>query len=207
MQRQQRLIIFGLILVAFAGLVWAVVNSMQSRQRTATLTVQVVPSGSTVTVNGRGVRSSELKVKPGKYTVKASKKGFETYSEDFDIQKNDSKFFGAALVSNSPETANWYTDHPKDQQIAESISGTLVEQGSSEALSNAPLIRALPMIGAGYTYRIDYGYDRKLTGQDTMPVIYVSANTPEARQRALRWMRHQGVDLSDYKIVFKEFKP
>lgn len=206
MPRQQRLIIFGLALVAAVGIVWAVINTFQAKQRTATLTVEVVPGGSTVTVNGRGVRSGELKVKPGKYTVKASKKGFETYAEDFDLKKNDSKFFGAALVSNSPETANWYKDHPKDQQIAESVSTKLAEEGSSEALSNAPLIRALPLIGAGSTYRIDYGYDRKLTGKANMPIIYVSANTAEARQRALRWIRHQGVDISEYKIVFKEYK-
>lgn len=192
-------ILISLIVVAVLGM--GVFWVIQSRQRTASVTIEVVPTGSTITINSKKTRQGLQKIKPQTVTVTAEKDGFETYSQTFVLNKGSKGYFGIALTPNSPSTENWYREHPEDQQLAESISSQETDRTATALDYSAPIVKALPFIGPGFQFKIDYG-TLNPDGSMDRPVIFIRAISPEGREAALDWIRNRGFDVSDYKIIF-----
>lgn len=171
----------------------------QHSKLTASIEIDVAPAGAKVTINGKGTKGGIVKVAPGKYTVQAERAGFATIREDFVLAAGQSGYFGYALVSNSPETADWYSKHPDDQRTAERVSGRRLDNAAQSAENSAPIIKLLPYIGPGFSYRIDYGGDPD--GGDK-PAIYITSDTKQGRTDALNWIKSKGFNPGDYKIVY-----
>lgn len=191
-------LVLTIVTVGFLSAFYIVRSSGSSAQ----LAIEVAPSGSSMKLNGRGVRGGVSKVKPGKYKVTFSYKGFSTVSKDLELAKGDNRYVGVALVSDSPSTANWYQKHPADAKKSEAISSKSFDQSSTDLGINNPIIRHLPLGYNQQEFAIDY---KQADNDPTRIVLLITGKTPKSHQYALKQIREWGFDPTDYEIVFSDF--
>lgn len=161
----------------------------------------VTPVGSAVKIDGHGVTSGKHNLKPGNHVVTASKNGFVTQQQTIILKNNEARFAGFVLVSSSPNTVNWYKQHPTDQSLGESIASRNFDQTSKDATVANPLLKKLPYIGPGFSFRIDYGVPSSKT-KINQTGIYVRYETELGKQAALQWIKNQNVDPSTLDIIY-----
>ncbi len=165
--------------------------------KTAQITVEVAPGDTTITTaNGKRIKKGINRFAPGKIVIRASRAGFENQEQSFELKKGDQEYAGFILVPNSSYTANWYQTHPEDQKTAEGISSKLFDVSSEKQIQTAPLISYLPFIGAGDSFRIDYGP----TDKNGKPIIYISAEGEDYYKAAIEWIKYKGFDPASYTI-------
>ncbi len=173
----------------------------------AKLTIEIAPiNGSKLMVNGQGRRAGSIRVRPGQIRVSVTRTGFGGFNQTITVAKGDKKYVGIILQPNTPATANWYADHPADNSKAQSISSKSFDNDSQQTLAKAPLIKELPFLAAGSEFRIDYGVNPDDTSGNS-PVIYITAPNATARADALTWIKYQGYNSSDYKIIYVNKSP
>lgn len=74
-------------------MVFVFILSIQSLGQTGGLTIETVPSGAKIVINGttRGITPQKLNLEAGTYTVKLEKKGYQTKIVSFIIEANDDR--------------------------------------------------------------------------------------------------------------------
>lgn len=194
--RKPRLILTLLVIIGLLLVIYVV----HLGGRSAQLTIEVAPSGSSIRLNGKGVREGVSKVKPGKYEVTFSHKGFNTILEKVELSKDEKRYVGAVLGSTSPSTADWYQKHPADAKKSESISSKSFDQSTSLKAKALPLLKELPYVDR--YFRIGYGENVNSKDKVSPTAIYVRASSPDNRTLALDWIKQQGFEPSDYEIIF-----
>lgn len=201
----KKILLFIALAVVVIGAIVSVAIYQNSRNKelSASIVLEVVPSGAKSTINGRGVREGTTKLKPGIAEVVITKKGFETARQTVVLKEGESKYLGFVLVSNSPSTADWYQKHPEDAKRAENLSSLNYDQVSADDVKETPFILKLPFISSDEQFRIDYGQSDT---DSNRIVIYISANSQEARNAALEWIRSVGYDPSTLNIVYRPKK-
>jgi hypothetical protein len=194
----------GLLVVLFVG--YLIFSFYRNSVYSAGITVELVPSGSKLTVNSVGTKAGVIKVKPGQVNVTATHAGFTPYTKTLNVTKGNNMYVGIVLASNSNTTARWYQDHTNDGKIAERISSKSFDQTSAQSVANVPFISKLPFLGPGLEFRIDYGQngENDLGGN---PAIYITAPTTEAQQDAITWIKNQGYDPAKLKIIYVTSTP
>lgn len=198
------LLFIALAVVVIGAIVFvAIYQNSRNKELSASIVLEVVPSGSKSTINGRGVREGTTKLKPGIAEVVITKKGFETARQTVVLKEGESKYLGFVLVSNSPSTADWYQKHPEDAKRAENLSSLNYDQVSADDVKETPFILKLPFVSSDEQFRIDYGQSDT---DSNRIVIYISANSQEARNAALEWIRSVGYDPSTLNIVYRPKK-
>lgn len=195
------LLLIALVFISAGALIfYGLYQSSKNKELTASIALEVVPDGAKSTINGRGVREGTTKLKPGVAEIIISKKGFETIKQTVVLKDGEPRYFGFALVSNSASTADWYDKHPEDAKKAEGISSRNYDESSAMASQQEPFLMELPYISGDEEFRIDYGLRLSADNQAT---IYISANTQEAKNAALLWIKSLGYDPSKMNIVYR----
>jgi len=174
--------------------------TVRENSYTAKINLLVAPAESKILINGQGRGSGLIRVKPGKYKITVTMSGFSTYTITVNALKGQTKLVGAVLVSNSPTTANWYYNHPSDEKIAEGISSKANMAASQQAVQTVPLIQLLPFTGPGFEYQINYGSEPG--SSSAIPIIYITAQSQQAQQDALAWIRTVGYNPSKMTIQY-----
>ena len=207
MQRKNPLI-WPLLLIGFvviAGLIFLL--SKHTASQVARINVAVSPASAVITINGQPAKSGENSVTAtGSFEVVAKKSGFASISQFVTVKRGDNTYVGLILTPNGSATANWFYEHPSDEQISSEIISKQYDISSNQSAQSVPLIKKLPYLGTGLLYRVDYGVDPNHSSSTT-PAIYITANTPQGRQNALYWITSEGYDLSQLKIVFINSQP
>ena len=198
LQKNSRLLIIGAVLVVLAVLAY----TFNKAQYSATLKIEVAPQSATIRLNKKIVKAGLVRVKPGPVTVTASRSGFKTETISLSVARNETRYVGIPLISNAPETADWYEQHPADAKIFEGISSKSFDQNSTNIVRNQPFLKLLPFTAAGLEFRIDYGPSLE-EPDSTKQAIYISANTQEARASALIWITNQGYDPKKMELVYQ----
>lgn len=196
---KKRLIIIA-SLVGLLGIGLISQQIYQSVKYPAVINIEVAPSDAKIKINGQAARSGKVRVKPGSYTVAASRAGFADYSVRATAAKNKPGYAGLILYSNSAATADWYQTHPKDRKLVEAISSKNFDAASSAQVKSEPFILKLPFIAPGDEFKIDYGPPNSQSGG--RPVIYIRAGSEEAQNDSKTWIRAQGFDPDKLYIVF-----
>lgn len=164
------------------------------------LNVEVVPRDAKISINDRAVRIGVNKISPGNIKVKVTRIGFKDNEQSLSIKRGETRYLGVALESNSPSTANWYTEHPREQKLAEAVSSKNFDLDTVFQAEKYPLIKILPQYF--HYFSIGYGASPQYPKDPTHIAIIVKAATPFNRRLALRWIKDNGYEPSDYEIVF-----
>lgn len=170
------------------------------------LDVEVTPQSSKIVVDGQGVGAGKVAVVPGQHSITVSKEGFATKNLSASTSVNQTVFVGAVLKSNSPDTANWYYDHPDDQHLIDGIGSHQADYEQKVALQVTPFLKQLPLIyGNGHGGIINISPGAPMP-PSTLPAIYITAQDPRDRQSAVTFIRSRGYNLADMNLVFKDMQ-
>jgi len=170
-----------------------------NNQKSAKITLLVVPNTADITINGNNYNDGQVNLKPGKYVLKASLSGFSTQQENFTVTKNQKLLVGFVLSSNSPSTTNYYSDHPNQEALSEALADNLNNQYSNETINKEPIVKFLPHDGPNFTYSINYSNNTK---NPTEPIIQITANNPLSTDAALNWIKLMGYNPADLNLQF-----
>ncbi|MFZ1249552.1 MAG: PEGA domain-containing protein [Candidatus Saccharimonadales bacterium] len=202
MQLQTRVIKVIIILPLLAGLLLGIQHFYLTQRYSAKITVEFTPASSTATLDGKKIGAGTLRVRPGSKTIRVTHPGFSEASQVYSLRKHETTYVGVVLESNSPSTTNWYSTHPADQKLVEKIAGLNMESVARKALILEPFIKELPFVGPGGIFRVDYGQTDSATGK---PKIIIQADSKEAADDALSWIRTKGYKPESMKITYQKF--
>lgn len=197
--------VFLVVVVLIIGAVLMIIYLIHYQSLTGTLNIAVSPGDSKITINSGHGKVGINKVKPGGYSVKFSRSGFNTVTKNVVVQKDQIIYVNSVLSPSTPATANWYATHPKDESLAEGISSTNTDQLSQKSVVNNSLITLLPFVGPDFEYRIDYG--QAPGANNNLPVIYITGATPQDQQAGLAWIKSQGFNPATMNIQYVTAKP
>lgn len=97
---KKRLILISSVLIVV--LVFLIGQTIyQSVKYPAILNIEVAPSDAKVKINGKSARTGKAHVKPGNYTVAASRPGFADFSVNTSATKTKAGYAGLILFSNT----------------------------------------------------------------------------------------------------------
>src|SRR5437016_4413137 len=105
----------------FLGLALGGWYTLREHSFSAAISVQATPLSSVITLNGRSARQGVNKVRPGTYKILVIHEGFSDYASVINVARGNNKYVGAILEPSSSATSTWYSTHPTDQKIVESI--------------------------------------------------------------------------------------
>lgn len=198
MMARKRLWVLTVLVLIGGAIILAFITRSNSKN-SSSIELVVAPSDSSMKIDGKEVKSGLIKLAPGRHLVSAQRTGFITQQEDITLANKESRFVGMVLVSNSPDTADWYKTH--DADLVQSINNRLFDQTSKDVTKSNPLLKLLPHIGPALTYRIDYGVPSAAskTGE---PAIYIRYRTELDKQSALKWIKDQEADPASLDIVY-----
>jgi len=168
------------------------------------VTVLVSPTDAAVTLNGTTVSSENLprttQLKPGEYTYTAERSGFETITGTYTVVEDD---INTVLITLSPQT-----DSARQLLTSETETGALEEitglrQAQVTLSDNFAAIEDL----IPYTdrrFRIDAGLSKNDDNDDL--AIYITGESPEYYENALRWLVENDVDTPQYEYIFRTYE-
>lgn len=186
-------------LLALVVFYWIILSI--TRQGETRVTITVVPNDSKIFINNQPAKPGTAYLKPGEYTLKASRSGFK---DDVQTIKVGDKPVDTGLIPrpDSDSARKFLEDNPTIQAQREAIGGQRANQKGQQIESKSPIITLLPFTDIAGPFSIDYGPspDRK----DGVFLI-VSDSSPEGRTNALRWIKQQGYDPTELEIRFYDF--
>jgi len=182
------------IVIVIAGFVLTFNN-----QKSAKITLLVVPNTADITINGNNYNDGQVSLKPGKYVLKASLSGFSTQQENFTVTKNQKLLVGFVMSPNSPSTNNYYYKHPTQEMLSEALADNLNNQYSNQTIKKEPIVKFLPHNGPDYIYSINYAVN---PNSQTEPIIQITANNPLSTDAALNWIELMGYNPADLNLQF-----
>ncbi|MBI3624290.1 hypothetical protein HY218_01510 [Candidatus Saccharibacteria bacterium] len=142
----QKRLTFTIILVIITLAAFGIFTWVRQLPLTAKITVEAVPIGVSIKINGNPAKNGVNKVRPGMYEVTASRQGFTDNSQVVKVNKGSTHFLGFILAPNSPSTADWYTKHPDDQQKSQDISSKSNDALAQQLTEKNLIVQNLPFI-------------------------------------------------------------
>lgn len=173
-----------------------------SRVGEVKLLVRVVPGDTILSVNEAPVKAGVMYLSPGKYTFKASKQGWKDDVQKVTLKSDGPHDIGLTPIPNSVEASKFLTANPDIQLEREKIGGENFNKNAQAFSEENPITQLLPYIKSSGPFRIDYGPSKTRKGG---VIIIISDSTANGRVNALKWIRQQGFDPTDYEIVYSDF--
>lgn len=164
--------------------------------------IKVLPEDSVVYINNKKSNAGNNHLKPGKYTIKASKDGFKDDSVTVYVESSELNI-GLTPDPNSEEANKWLRDNPQIQEEREAIGGQMASLRGEYVEKQTPLINSLPYDDISAPFSIDYGGSKN---RSYGTFIVISNAVPQSRVEALNWIRQQGTSPTDIEIQYKDFK-
>jgi len=188
------LVLIGAIIVGFAGY-----QGYMGLTR-GKITTEIEPYDATVKIDGKLIKvNKKIYVTPGQHTITAHRADFTDQSQQFTSTKGKATKITIYLNAANDNGLQWIKDHPDVQQMYEGHSSAQYDAQTQKNNEAEPFVQLLPYIAPGFEFRIDYGSPD--AGQ-SKPVIYVQADTQQAKDDALEWIRNQGYDPSTLNIQY-----
>jgi len=181
---------------------YVVVSSISSSRHSATITTEIIPSNTTVKLNGKGIRNGKHKVTPGTYKLLATREGFKTEEREVTVRADEERYVGIALQSNSEDTSDWYTKNKSDRIKAEGIASNNFDQNNSEQAQLNPLFQQLPVSWNHGMTSIGIGPSSR---RENQTAVIIQEDSTVGRSSLIKWIRDQGYNPGDYEIEFTDY--
>lgn len=188
-------LVAGLILI----LLW--LSLIISRIGEVKLTVSAIPSEAEILINQEKIKGKEVYVKPGAYTVSAN---YEGYEEDSVVVEVGSAPVVVELIPEpeSEEARSFLDENPEIQAEREAIGGRRYAKQGQDVRERIPILNSLPVTEILGPFSIDYGLsDSRKDGV----FLEISDSSPQGRVNALKWLRQNGQDPTDFEIRYSDF--
>lgn len=131
-RKRIRLVIISSALLFLIPIVAFVVNTINNGIYSAKLELVVAPLDAEVLINDEVGQPGIVRLKPGSYTIKVQKQGFDTQITKVELSEKDEKVLYFALFPNDDNTMDWYKNHTEDALVLGAFSVYL--HGESEEL-------------------------------------------------------------------------
>lgn len=187
--------------VVFLGVLGYGIYLAISRAGKEPVTVYLTPSDTILTANGEQIPSGTAFLKPGVYTLEASRSGFGSYKSSFTVRQPNTAEIDIALSATSQSAREWQMKHQDLYLAKERREGQrATKRGEEFALAN-PITTKLPYKNLIYTigYRVD-----PTDPSDKSIILEIDASSGY-RSGALQKIRDLGYDPTDFKINFKNY--
>jgi hypothetical protein len=201
------LILAGFLVVFFG---WQAVQYYRHRGLTA-VKVTVLPSDSSLKIDGKAVKPGKLYLTAGTHKFVASRALFEDDTKTIstsDIAKNETIYMLPKAVSGAAKV--YLLQHPDIQQQREAAGGAESDRIRALVLKKYPIIAKLPQ--ETLRYKIDYSLDsnQKLSltittyGIINRPSDYPQylQQTKDYRAEALDFLKHNNISPNTYPISY-----
>ncbi|OGL22520.1 hypothetical protein A2707_04315 [Candidatus Saccharibacteria bacterium RIFCSPHIGHO2_01_FULL_45_15] len=194
---RRRVVVIGSILFALI-IIWSVYTYVSRIGKTA-VTINAVPSNSTVLANNTSVGSGTVWLTPGEYTVKGSKDGFSTREKKItvDEEKRDN-VVALALTPESDEAKRWAEKNQRQYKDNEEFGAIEAQANGEQFRQNNPVVAKLPYDDP--YYQINY-----ITENDDV-IITITTPSPRYRYYAVQKFRELGFDPARFIMRFTDFK-
>lgn len=187
-----------LIIVAAAGFL---LFSAAGRAGKVSVSLNIMPSDASLTLDGNPVKMGETYLRPGIYQLRANRAGFEDYSETLSLEK-DKKTVSIIMTPVSDEAKRWMKDNQSEFNRMESLTEKSVIENGKAFVSRNPIVRKLPY--KNFLYSVGYRLDQSDPSGNS---IIIEIDAPEGyRQAALYRIRQLGYDPTDFTINFRGYE-
>jgi hypothetical protein len=168
----------------------------------AKVQVTVLPSDSTLMVDGKKTKAGTLYVTKTNHTLKVSRQFFTTVTKVINFANYDtSQTLYMLPLPDSQQALDYLSKHPDIQAQREAAGGVQAGEAQQQ-LSKNKLLPFLPYTGTGFEYVVDYGTATQQDGTQKV-TIYIEADTDQAKQDALIWIKSKKIDPKSLTIVYE----
>ena len=210
LKNKKKLTIMIIVLLVLVIVAMAIVDIMSRSATNATIEIHVVPLDATVTINSKSYGNNDTyNIKPGDYAVVISKDGFPEYSTNITIAPND-HYNLSHVMKDANGTYDYLANNPDDEQAATAIGDTAWLDYEEQMQKQYPIVNVLPYTDSnGDSDNPNIRFTVSNTVEDSQFAVLVSLNTCSSysadiyKQNALDWIKSQGFNPDDYKIIFK----
>lgn len=197
---KKRFILLSSLLVAVVLAYFIIIS--WDHGRLGKVVIYVAPSDSIVKLNtGKTIKPGTIYLKPGQYTVTATRDGFRTDSEPVTAQKGKSTSVYLLPEPVTPAAFQYLENNPTVQSQREGLASQKVAATQAFLQTKYPIIKYLPLTTRYYS--INYGQSRKNPNDSSAIALYISSN-PADRDLALQWIRYKGFDPNKFEIVYQD---
>lgn len=189
-------IIFVFSLAILIAIGWLIYRSIYS----ATVNIYFAPKSASISIGSGGGHFGDNFVKPGQYTVRITKQGFTSFTQQITVKSGETVKVEGSLTPSSDATADWYEKNLDDYAIAQSVADRKADEARERMVKDYPLIKELPIIGPFGSYRVDYGLSPK--GGSNYRII-IRSQSEEAKQQALLAIKATGYDIAKYEVEYR----
>lgn len=196
--RKPILLVMGIL--AIVGIGWAgyTIYLQQTRQGKIAITVTAVPSDTTITLNGsQKINPGVIYLAPGTYSVVGHKDGFDDFTREFSLDKDNSRIT-VPLVPSSEEAKKWAQDNQSKYSELEKIGGAIAAKNGEKFHKENPIVSKLPYENPYYTIGYQSSDDKTVT-------LIITAPSARYRYSALQEIRSWGYDPTDFKILYTNY--
>lgn len=172
-----------------------------SRHGKTPVIISVAPSDSQVYVDGEESKTGTVYMTPGEYVFTAVREDFKEDRQNFVVGEKPTSV-ELLPTANTAAGQSYVRDNVEVQaEIASVYDKKASRQQKSLQVTN-PLLSELPYTDIEGEFSIDYeGSETRKNGT----VLVVSNSTSEGRNNALKWIRQQGYDPTNFEIKFVDF--
>lgn len=175
------------------------VTSLEHRGKTK-VEIVALPHDSKLTLDDASLAEGSLYLKPGSHTFTAERQYFDKFSRKIETQNlKDNQIIYLMPIPTSAEALNWLKDHPSVQAEREAAGGAEDQQIQSVLGAKYPILKSLPYTDIRGPFTINYG-----TVPNGTIDLTVTDSSPNGRVNALKWIRDQGDDPTNYQIIFQD---
>jgi hypothetical protein len=199
LSKNTRLSLVIIALIVVAGLGYWIYGAV-SRSGKIAVSVTAVPGDAVITANDTRILPGTAYLKPGEYTFKASKTGFESYSSTKHIDQNNTTV-NISLAPISDDAKKWAADNEQSYFDLEGEAGTQAEREGEAFREKNPIVDLLPTSTLIYTI----GYRNDNSDPSGNSIILTVDAAPGYRNGAVQAIKDMGYDPTQFKIEFKGY--
>lgn len=187
----------GIIAIIFIYFVFIAISRIGETKTTFI----VIPENSEIYVNDKRTKGLSIYLSQGKYSVSARSEGYEEDTVEINVVKN-AKDVILLPKPVSQEALTFLSNNPEVQSRRESLGGQRADQDGQKLIDKNRLLPKLPYTDILGPFSIDYSLTPSTN--DKVALI-ISDSSPDGRQNALKWIRQQNQDPSEYEIIYQDF--
>lgn len=195
-----RRLVIGIVLVVIAFLGYQVILKI-SRIGEQPVLIKAAPKQSLIFINDEPAKQGTAYLGEGKYTITARLSGFTDDQKNISVSNKPVEVY-LLPQANSPKAKQFLSEDPDAQNDIQKVYDGASRVKSQDLTSKDPIIKLLPNINIEGGFSIDYGPSTK---DKNRSVLIISDAEVEGRANALKWIRQQGYDPTDYEIQFSDF--